>query len=98
MEIKVEVLNKILRADFDKPIDLSVEVKKGAGSSMAFFAPEVNIDPIRVGSFIGDVSKGGAVNTNIISFNPHGNSTHTESLAHITEENLPVNKIFKKYI
>lgn len=98
MEIKVEVLNTTFKANLDKPIDLSVEVKKGEGSSMAFFAPEVNIDPICAGSFIGNVSKGGAVNTNIVSFNPHGNSTHTESLAHITEEKLPVNHIFKKYI
>ena len=83
MEASVIVLNKTLKADLNKPIDLSVEVKKGEGSSIAFHAPNVNIEPIRSGSFVGNVAEGGPVNTNIVSFNPHGNSTHTESLAHI---------------
>ena len=98
MEVSVQVLNKTLKADLNKPIDLSIEVKKGEGSSIAFHAPNVNIEPIRSGSFVGDVSEGGPVNTNIVSFNPHGNSTHTESLAHISDEDVPVNKIFKKFM
>ena len=47
--------------------------------------------------FTGSVKLGGAVNFNDISFNPHGNGTHTECVGHISKEFYSINQCLKKY-
>ena len=44
-----------------------------------------------MGEFIGSVEKGGSVNTFNVTFNPHGNGTHTECLGHISPEFNKIN-------
>ena len=84
------------KVDLTRPIDLSRGILPGKGSSLAFFAPDIKIEPIQSGTFVGSVKEGSPINTNILSLNPHGNTTHTESVAHISDLDCPVNRIFIK--
>jgi len=51
-----------------------------------------------MGDWIGDVSKGGSVNFRTVTFNPHGNGTHTECVGHISKEFVTINHCLKKFM
>jgi kynurenine formamidase len=42
------------------------------------------------GGFVGDTRRGGSCNVPIVTLNPHCNGTHTESVAHIVDQVVPV--------
>ena len=50
-----------------------------------------------MGDWVGDVKQGGSVNFRNISFNPHGNGTHTECVGHISKEDFSINQCLKKF-
>ncbi|MET0291556.1 MAG: cyclase family protein [Steroidobacteraceae bacterium] len=54
----------------------------------AFGAPRASTTPLTVGSFTGDVTRGGSCNCRSVTLVPHCNGTHTESAAHLTREPL----------
>lgn len=85
------------QVDLLKPIDLSISLKSGADRSSAWHVDDVKIDPVNTDAFTGSVKEGGSVNFRNISFNPHGNSTHTECLGHITSKVYSVNKAVKTF-
>jgi len=83
--------------DLSRPIDISLPLKAGAEAVNAFYIPPVRIEPFRVGGFVGDVLQGGACNVNNVSFNPHGNGTHTETVGHISQEKESIYDCLKHY-
>jgi kynurenine formamidase len=95
MLITLEIEGIKYRADLSKPIDLSIPLKPG--QSTAWYVNDVKIEPVRTDAFTGSVAEGGSVNFRNISFNPHGNGTHTECLGHITPEVYSVNQAIKTY-
>ena len=61
----------------------------------AFNAPEIELEPVRSGDFIGSLDENSPVNFYNIKINPHGNGTHTESCLHIAKEGDTINKTLK---
>ena len=55
-----------------------------------FGAPLAAARPFRSGDFIGDTRRGGSCNVAEITLIPHCNGTHTESVAHILGDAVPV--------
>jgi len=96
MIINFKIANKDCKADLNQPIDLSI-TSKVKNSFKAWYCKEVVHKVIEEGDFIGSVKKGGSVNFKEITINPHGNMTHTESVAHICEELVPINKQLPKF-
>jgi arylformamidase len=88
---------KSYKADLDKPIDISIPLRAGKQNVNVWNAASVLIEPVRVGDWVGEVSLGGSVNFRNISFNPHGNGTHTECMGHISKENYSINQVLKKF-
>ncbi len=74
------------RADLSQPIDLSIPLRQGLDNPNCFYAPPVDFWPVEAGSFIGSTTRGGPVNFFNVTFNPHGNGTHTECVGHIAKE------------
>lgn len=74
------------RADLSQPIDLSIPLRQGLDNPNCFYAPPVDFWPVEAGSFIGSTARGGSVNFFNVTFNPHGNGTHTECVGHIAKE------------
>jgi kynurenine formamidase len=87
---------KKIMVDLSKPIDLSLPLG-GENPVSAFYIPPVDRKPFQAGSFIGDVKQGGSCNVFTITFNPHGNGTHTETAGHILAEEYPVNDHLKQF-
>lgn len=77
---------KSYRADLSAPIDLSMPLRNGIDNANCFYAPPVAFWPVEAGSFIGSTERGGPVNFFNVTFNPHGNGTHTECVGHIAKE------------
>lgn len=85
--------DKELTCDLSQPIDLSIET----GRVKCFHAPDFMALPYQSGDFIGSVKKGAPVNFFNVSFNPHGNGTHTECLGHITPEQESIHSQLKQF-
>lgn len=83
--------------DLDNAIDISMPLIANANVPKCFWAPNVTIEPVKTGDFIGDINQGGIVNFKNITINPHGNGTHTECVGHITAGNYTIHESLKKF-
>lgn len=97
MITKITHKGKSYNADLSKPIDISIPLRAGKENVNAWHAAPVKIEPVRMGDWIGEVKQGGSVNFRNISFNPHGNGTHTECVGHISKEDYSINQCLKKF-
>jgi arylformamidase len=88
---------KEYKVDFFNPIDISISLHSGKDCVSAWYVPPMKIEPVVMGDFIGDVNKGGSVNFRTITFNPHGNGTHTECVGHISKEFITINQCLKRF-
>lgn len=77
--------------DLSKPIDISIPLS-AKKNPQAWYIEPLTITPVQTEDWIGKVSKGGDVNFNTITFNPHAHGTHTETVGHITEKVHSINK------
>ena len=97
MVTKITHKGKSYNLDLAKPIDISIPLRTGEENVNAWYSSPVKIEPVRMGDWVGDVKQGGSVNFRNISFNPHGNGTHTECVGHISKEDYSINKCLKKF-
>lgn len=96
MIINFQKSGENFQVDLSKPIDLSLS-SKTLKSFKAWYRDEIRFKTISDGDFIGSVAKGGSVNFREITINPHANMTHTESVGHISKQEVPINQIFKPF-
>jgi kynurenine formamidase len=89
---------KDYKIDFFKPIDISIPLSTDKNCVSAWYVDPMKIEPVMNENWIGDVSKGGSVNFRNITFNPHGNGTHTECVGHISKEFITINKCLKQFM
>jgi arylformamidase len=91
-------LGKEYKIDFFKPIDISMPLSTNTDATSAWYVDPMKLEPVVMGDWIGDVTKGGSVNFRNIMFNPHGNGTHTECVGHISKEFYTINKSLKRFV
>lgn len=89
---------KDYKIDFRSPIDISMPLSTDSHAASAWYVKPMQLEPVVMGDWIGDVSKGGSVNFRTITFNPHGNGTHTECVGHISKEFVTINHCLKKFM
>lgn len=80
----------------ENPISLAITMG-GKHNTKAWYVPDVEFDPVMTDRFTGSVKQGGFVNFRNITFNPHGNGTHTECVGHVAEEVYSVLDCFDNY-
>lgn len=97
MFVNIQHKGKSYKADFSKPIDISIPLRAGKHNVNAWHAEPVRIEPVRAGDWVGEVKSGGSVNFRNIAFNPHGNGTHTECVGHISKEDYSINDSLKSF-
>ncbi len=84
--------------DLSKPIDISISLTNTDENPIAWYLDKPEIEPVKVGDWIGKVSEGkSSTNFNNIFFNPHGHGTHTECLGHITRDFYSINQCLKQF-
>lgn len=86
------------RIDFYKPIDISIPLHTGKDCASAWYVAPMTLEPVVMGSWVGDVNRGGSVNFRTVTFNPHGNGTHTECVGHISKEFYTINKSLDRFM
>jgi arylformamidase len=86
------------KVDFFRPIDISIPLHNRENCVKAWYVAPMKLEPVVMGDWIGDVNKGGSVNFRNITFNPHGNGTHTECVGHISNEDFTINQCLDRYL
>lgn len=97
MLIEFEHNKKKYSADLSAPVSIAIPLAAAAAQVSAWHCPPPRIEPVVMGDWVGEVSKGAPVNFRNIFFNPHGNGTHTECVGHISREWISVNQCLKKF-
>jgi len=96
MIIQLTSAGRDYQVDLAKGIDLSIPVTEGPQVN-AYWATPTDMEPFRMGDWVGEVRQGGSVNYRNIRFNPHGNGTHTECVGHISPEIHSINQHFRQF-
>jgi arylformamidase len=91
-------LGREFRVDFFQPIDISMPLHTGRDCARAWYVEPMKLEPVTMGDWIGDVNQGGSVNFRTVTFNPHGNGTHTECVGHISNEFFTINKNLNRFM
>ncbi len=89
---------KDYKIDLYQPIDISIPLTTDKHCVSAWYVEPMKLEPVVMGDWIGDVSKGGSVNFRTVTFNPHGNGTHTECVGHISKEFVTINHCLKQFM
>lgn len=97
MKTIIEINHQTITVDISKPLDISIPLQASEQNPLAWYQDKPNIDPVRMGDWIGKVSEGGSVNFNNVFFNPHAHGTHTESFGHISKDFYSVNEALKTF-
>jgi kynurenine formamidase len=91
-------LGKEYKIDFFKPIDISIPLSADKDCVSAWYVTPMKLEPVVMGNWVGDVNQGGSVNFRTVTFNPHGNGTHTECVGHISKEFYTINKSLSRFM
>lgn len=97
MIAKITIKGTAYNTDLSKPIDISIPLRAGVENVNAWYVNPVKMEPVVNGDWIGEVKQGGSVNFRNITFNPHGNGTHTECVGHISKEDYTINQSLKTF-
>ncbi len=97
MKTTIEYKGESISVDLSKPLDISIPLQASQKNPLAWYQSEPTIEPVKMGDWIGKVSKGGSVNFNNVFFNPHAHGTHTECFGHISEEFYSINEALKTF-
>lgn len=97
MIVQLSIQGTDYRCALSAGFDLSLPVRRDGGGIRAFGLGPVQMTPFQAGSFIGNVAAGGSANCDLLSFYPHGNGTHTESMGHIMREPLSVYRALQQF-
>jgi kynurenine formamidase len=97
MILKTDLNQKTITIDTNVFFDLSLPLRNGKENVNAYYINPPHFQPFKAGGFVGSVELGGACNCYDITFNPHGNGTHTECVGHISKEGHSINECLKDF-
>jgi kynurenine formamidase len=76
--------------NFAAATPLALQLDFTAPHPRHFGAPAAESHPLRLGDFEGEVVRGASCNCSRITLVPHCNGTHTESVSHLTVQQVPL--------
>lgn len=98
MLLTTTVNGKEIRFDTQNGHELTIPVKPGPDTVNGFYINDAVIKPFLAGGFVGSTALGGACNCEDITFNAHGNGTHTECLGHISKDRVALHQCLKEFL
>ncbi len=85
------------RVNLNKPpVSIAIPMHFDGPQPNHFGAKEATAKPMQAGGFIGDTTQGGSCNAQDVTFNPHCNGTHTESISHVIDELIAPHEVVKQ--
>lgn len=86
LELEFTTHGRRWRADLSSPVDLAIPLQF-PGPQPRFFARQpARSEPLRTGSYTGEVATGASCNCGIYTIAPHCHGTHTECVGHLTDD------------
>lgn len=86
------------KIDLSDPIDISIPINPNPNLNVnAWYIDPPKFNVVELDDWVGSTSRGGDVNFNSITFNPHSHCTHTETVGHILTGDYSVNRALKTY-
>jgi hypothetical protein len=76
--------------DHTGAVSISIPLDFAGEQPNLFGVPPAAATAVEAGDFVGDTSRGGSCNVRALTLIPHCHGTHTESVAHIVNEPVPV--------
>jgi len=95
MILSIQINNRTYKINADEPIDVSIRLDFNGDQPNAFGGEKALSKSCEAGNFLGDTRRGGSCNFEQITFIPHCNGTHTESIGHITHARISIHDCFK---
>jgi len=95
MIFSVQINNQNYKINSESPIGISIPLDFGGAQPNAFDVKNAASKPYNTENLIGDTRRGGSCNFEQITFIPHCNGTHTESIGHITNKRIFVHDCLK---
>tara|TARA_R110000822_G_scaffold26451_2_gene79601 strand:- start:50418 stop:51260 length:843 start_codon:yes stop_codon:yes gene_type:complete len=75
-----------VNTDFGHSLAIALDFDRSENQPNHFGAAPALAKPMQANGFIGDTTQGGSCNVFELSFNPHCNGTHTETIGHICDQ------------
>lgn len=97
MKLSVNLPRQVYQIDTQKPLDIAIPIRAGS-EPKAWYAPDVKIEPVKDGSFVGSIQEGSSVNFYSLNITPHGNGTHTECVGHIVDGPYTIQDCLQEYL
>lgn len=88
--VKLDVGGRPYETVLDDAVSLSIPLDFDGEQARAFGLPPAAAEPIEFGDAVCDTTRGGAFNADTLSLIPHANGTHTETVGHVVDQNVPV--------
>jgi arylformamidase len=98
MILKTIISGRETAFDTQNPIELTLPVQQGPDTVNAYYIADAIIKPFAAGGFVGSKAMGGSCNCEDITFNAHGNGTHTECVGHISTERIALHQCLKEFL
>lgn len=88
MKVTIDLGEQQYNVDTDLGYSLAIalDFEHSQNQPNHFGAAPALAKPMQAGGFIGDTTQGGSCNVFELSFNPHCNGTHTETIGHICDQ------------
>ncbi|MGI9518244.1 MAG: cyclase family protein [Pirellulaceae bacterium] len=93
MKITFELGSRTASVDSTAGHSLAIPMNFGGDQPNHFGVDRAVDKTVEVGDFVGDTRRGGSCNVDQLKLIPHCNGTHTESVAHIVNEDVPVSDL-----
>lgn len=94
----VEIGGKRWSADFAYAHDVSIALDFNGAQPNFFGVVHGTAAAVRMGSFVGDVRRGGSCNCFTHTLTPHCNGTHTECVGHVTRDPVSIRDIAVEHL
>ena len=90
LELEFTTHGRRWQADLSSRVDLAIALQF-SGPQPRFFAGEpARAEPLRAGSYTGEVASGASCNCGVYTLSPHCHGTHTECVGHLTDDGTQV--------
>lgn len=74
------------QVDLSSPVDLAIRLQFPGPQPRFFTGEPAHAEPLRAGSYTGEVAAGASCNCGVYTLAPHCHGTHTECVGHLTED------------
>jgi kynurenine formamidase len=90
VKAQIDWNGSLLTVDFSQGRSLAIDLQPGGPHPSFFSDSAARVRPLARDGFVGDMTRGGSCNAQVIEFSPHSHGTHTECIGHISPDHASV--------